>query len=101
MIDAWTASQAWLTANPDVARRFSNAMQQAAVWANRNHDKTAELVSAATKIDLSIVREMHRATFLEHVNLGVVQPVIDVGAKYGALSAPFPAADLFYPGALH
>jgi NitT/TauT family transport system substrate-binding protein len=101
MIDAWTVSQAWLTANPDVARRFSNAMQQAAVWANRNHDKTAELVSAATKIDISVVREMHRATFLEHVNLSVVQPVIDVGAKYGALSAPFPAADLFYPGALH
>ena len=32
---------------------------------------------------------------------GVVQPVIDVGAQYGALSARFPAADLFYPGALH
>jgi NitT/TauT family transport system substrate-binding protein len=101
MIDAWTVSEAWLTANPDIARRFSNAMQQAAVWANRNHDKTAELVSAATKIDISIVREMRRATFLEHVNLGVVQPVIDVGAQYGALSARFPAADLFYPGALH
>lgn len=101
MIDAWTVSESWLQANPDVARRFSDAMQQAAVWANRNHDKTAELVSAATKIDISIVREMHRATFLEHVNLGVVQPVIDVGAQYGALSARFPAVDLFYPGALH
>src|ERR1700722_19655548 len=101
MIDAWTVNEAWLTANPDVAHRFSDAMQQAAVWANRNHDKTAELVSAATKIDISIVRAMRRATFLEHVNLGVVQPVIDVGAQYGALSARFPAADLFYPGALH
>jgi NitT/TauT family transport system substrate-binding protein len=101
MIDAWTVNEAWLAANPDVAHRFSDAMQQAAVWANRNHDKTAELVSAATKIDISIVREMRRATFLEHVNLGVVQPVIDVGAQYGALSARFPAADLFYPGALH
>jgi NitT/TauT family transport system substrate-binding protein len=101
MIDAWTVNAAWLTANPDLAHRFSDAMQQAAVWANRNHDKTAELVSAATKIDISIVREMRRATFLEHVNLGVVQPVIDVGAQYGALSARFPAADLFYPGALH
>jgi NitT/TauT family transport system substrate-binding protein len=101
MIDAWTVSEGWLKANPDVARRFSDAMQQAAVWANHNHDKTAELVSAATKIDISILREMRRATFLEHVNLSVVQPVIDVGAKYGALSAPFPASDLFYPGALH
>ncbi|MGA2395026.1 MAG: ABC transporter substrate-binding protein [Candidatus Lustribacter sp.] len=101
MIDAWTVNEAWLGANPDLARRFSEAMRQAAVWANRNHDKTAELVSAATKIDISIVRAMRRATFLEHVNLGVVQPVIDVGAQYGALTSRFPAADLFYSGALH
>jgi NitT/TauT family transport system substrate-binding protein len=101
MIDAWTANDAWISANPDVARRFSEAMRQAAVWANNNHDKTAELVSAATKVDISIVRSIRRATFLEHVNLSVVQPVIDVGAQYGALSARFPAADLFYPGALH
>jgi NitT/TauT family transport system substrate-binding protein len=101
MIDAWTVNDAWLAANPDVARRFNGAMQQAAVWANHNRDKTAELVSAATKIDLSVVRAMRRATFLEHVNLSVVQPVIDVGAQYGVLSARFPAADLFYAGALH
>jgi NitT/TauT family transport system substrate-binding protein len=101
MIDAWTVNEAWLTANPDLARRFSEAMRQAAVWANRNHDATATLVSAATKIDLAIVRSMRRATFLEHVDLSVVQPVIDVGAQYGALTSRFPAADLFYPGALH
>ena len=101
MIDAWTANDAWIFANPDVALRFSAAMRQAAVWANQNHDKTAEFVSAATKIDISIVRAMRRATFLEHVNLSVVQPVIDVGAQYGALTSRFPAADLFYAGALH
>jgi NitT/TauT family transport system substrate-binding protein len=101
MIDAWTVNEAWLTANPDLARRFSEAMRQAAVWANRNHDATAALVSAATKIDLAIVRSMRRATFLEHVDLSVVQPVIDVGAQYGALTSRFPAVDLFYAGALH
>jgi len=101
MIDAWVANEAWISANPDLALRFSAAMRQAAVWANQNHDKTAEFVSSATKIDISIVRAMRRATFLEHVNLSVVQPVIDVGAQYGALTARFPAADLFYPGALH
>lgn len=101
MIDAWVATDAWIAANPVLAKNFSEAMRQAAVWANHNHDKTAELISAATKIDLSVVRAMRRSTFLEHVNLGVVQPVIDVGAQYGALTARFPAADLFYAGALH
>ena len=101
MIDAWVANDNWITANPDVARRFSEAMRQAAVWANHNQDKTAEFVSTATKIDLAVVRGMRRATFLEHVNLNVVQPVIDVGAQYGALAAKFPASDLFAPSALH
>jgi NitT/TauT family transport system substrate-binding protein len=101
MIDAWVATDAWIAANPAAARGFSEAMRQAAVWANRNQDKTAELVSTATKIDLPIVRSMKRAVFLEHVNLNVVQPVIDVGAQYGGLNAKFPAADLFAPSALH
>ncbi len=101
MIDAWAANDAWIAANPDVARRFSEAMRQAAVWANKNQDKTAEFVSTATKIDLAVVRGMKRATFLEHVNLNVVQPVIDVGSQYGGLSAKFSAADLFAPSALH
>jgi NitT/TauT family transport system substrate-binding protein len=101
MIDAWVASDAWIAANPELARRFGDAMQQAAGWANRNQDKTAALISAATKIDLAVIRSMKRATFLEHVNLGVVQPVIDVGTQYGALAARFPASDLFFPGALH
>jgi NitT/TauT family transport system substrate-binding protein len=101
MIDAWVATDAWIAANPVAARGFSEAMRQAAVWANKNQEKTAELVSAATKIDLSIVRGMKRATFLEHVNLNVVQPVIDVGAQYGGLTAKFPASDLFAPSALH
>ena len=101
MIDAWVASASWIAANAELARKFSEAMRQAAVWANRNQDKTAELISTATKIDLAVVRSMRRATFLEHVNLAVVQPVIDVGAQYGALAAKFPASDLFNPDALH
>jgi NitT/TauT family transport system substrate-binding protein len=100
MIDAWVATDAWIAANAETARRFGDAMRQAAVWANRNQDKTAVVVSAAMKIDPAVVRSMRRATFLEHANLAVVQPVIDVGAQYGALSARFPAADLFFPGAL-
>jgi NitT/TauT family transport system substrate-binding protein len=100
MIDAWVATDAWLAANPETAKRFGDAMRQAAVWANHNQEKTAALVSSAMKIDPAVVRSMRRATFLEHADLGVVQPVIDVGAQYGALDARFPAADLFFPGAL-
>lgn len=99
MIDGWVASESWLAANRDLARRFATAMQQAAVWANAHQDQTAVIVSQNMKIDLAVVRAMHRATFLERTNLAVVQPVIDVGARYGALKAAFPAPELFAPDA--
>lgn len=101
MIDAYIATESWIANNRDLARRFAQATQAAGAWANRNQDKTAEIVSKAMKVDPAIVRSMARATFLEHPDLSVVQPIIDVGARYGAIAARFPAADLFNPDALH
>jgi NitT/TauT family transport system substrate-binding protein len=100
MIDGWAASESWIAANADATRRFAEAMRMAAIWANRNQDKTAAIVTAAMKLDPAVVRGMRRATFLERPNLATVQPVIDTGARYGALASTFPAADLFAPGAL-
>jgi NitT/TauT family transport system substrate-binding protein len=100
MIDGWVASDAWVAANPDAARRFAEAMRQAAIWANHNQDKTAAIVTAAMKLDPAVVHGMRRATFLERPNLAAVQPVIDTGARYGALAAAFPATDLFASSAL-
>jgi NitT/TauT family transport system substrate-binding protein len=101
MIDAYVATESWIAANHDVARRFGQTMRQAGTWANHHQDVTAEIVSKAMNVDLSVVRAMARASFLERPDLSVVQPVIDAGAQYGALGARFPAADLFAPDALH
>jgi len=101
MIDAYIANETWIAANRDLARRFAQAMRQAGTWANHHQDKTAEIVSKAMNVDLSVVRSMARASFLERTDLSVVQPVVDAGAQYGALTARFPASDLFNPDALH
>ncbi len=101
MIDAYIATESWIAANRDIARRFGQATRAAGTWANRHQDKTAEIVSKAMNVDVSVVRSMARAGFLERTDLSVVQPVIDAGAQYGALAARFPASDLFNPDALH
>jgi hypothetical protein len=41
---------------------------------------------------------MHRATYTETLDAALFQPVIDNAAKFGAISASFPAADLFASG---
>lgn len=101
MIDGFVATPTWIAANRDVAHRFAQVKFQAAAWANRHHDQTAEIVAKGMKLELSVVRNMARATFLEKVDLSTIQPVIDVGAQYGAIPSKFDAAALFSPEFLH
>jgi NitT/TauT family transport system substrate-binding protein len=101
MIDGFVATPSWIAANRDVARRFTQARTEAAVWANRHQDQTAELVAKGMSLDIAVVRGMARATFLEKVDLTAIQPVIDAGARYGVLPTRFLAADLFAPEFLH
>ena len=101
MIDGFVATQSWIAANHDVAKRFQQARAESAAWANRHQDQTAQLVAKAMNLDLAVVRAMARASFSESVDLAAIQPVIDVGAQYGALPARFQAADLFAPEFLH
>jgi len=100
LIDGYAANESWIAANSDLVRRFAEAMRQAAIWANHHQDRTAEIVSKAMNVDPTVVRSMRRATFIEKTDLATVQPVIDAGARYGALEKSFPAADLFTREAL-
>lgn len=97
MIDGYVATQTWIAANRDVAHRFDQIRSQSAAWANRHHDQTAVFVAQGMNLDVSVVRAMTRATFLEKADLTAIQPVIDIGAQYGAIPARFDAAQLFAP----
>lgn len=92
---AWAASDNWIAKNPENVRRFSAAMRLAAIWANRHHNETAEIVSKTMKIDSDITRSMRRDIFIETPSPGLVEPVIDIAAKYHILAARFPETDLF------
>ena len=101
MIDGYVATQTWIAANLDVAHRFDQIKLQAAAWANRHQDETAVFVAQGMNLDVSVVRKMTRAVFLEKPDLSTIQPVIDVGAQYGAIPSRFDAAELFAPDFLH
>lgn len=98
MLNGWMSSKAFLDKNPDAARRFVAAMKQTNTWAARNPALTALIVAKYTKVPLATVEAMHRVGFVPALEAGLIQPVIDVSAKYGTLTKAFPATDLFYPG---
>lgn len=90
----------WVDRNPALARRLQAALHAAARWANdaRNHPEAVTLLVRWTKIDAAVIADYPRLTFAETNSPTLVQPVIDLMARYGILPRAFPAAELFASG---
>ena len=92
-IGAWFATKDWVAAHPAAAKKFVAIMKQTARWANTHHDESLKMLNDASKTQFPTT--MHRATYGENLDAAMFQPVIDSAAKFGAIAAPFPAAELF------
>ena len=94
----FVTTTSWAAAHPDLARKFVVTLHEAEIWANRNVAKSAPMLAAFSKVDLSTVQAMTRAVYPERLTPEIVQPSIDFGAKYKLLDAWFPAKDIIYHG---
>jgi ABC-type nitrate/sulfonate/bicarbonate transport system substrate-binding protein len=88
---------AWLADNADVAKRFVDAMADAATWANGHQKESLEIVARSLKLDPATLGGMTRAVYAGHLEAVELQPVIDVSVRYGALAASFPAREIIWP----
>lgn len=91
-------NNAWVAKNTALAKRLAGALHEAAKWANKNHDEASVLLAKFTKIDQAIINAYPRVTFAESNSPALVQPVIDLMARYAILAKGFPATELFAPG---
>ncbi len=92
--NGWFTTTDWLKANPVAARAFADAILEAARWANRNHQASAEILKKYSRVPPDVVDTMTRATFAEHLDAKLFQPVIDEAAKYKVLDHRFPADEI-------
>jgi NitT/TauT family transport system substrate-binding protein len=99
-ISVWFVSGSWAKANPALVRRLSSVFRQTSAWANGHDADSAQILSGITKLPLSVVGGMTRSRFDETITARHLQPIIDVGARYGLLAKSFPAADLIDPNAV-
>jgi NitT/TauT family transport system substrate-binding protein len=97
MLNGWITTADWLKKNPDAARRFREAMLDAAKWANKNHKASAEIFKQYSKAPPEVIDTMTRATFSEKFDPSLFQPVIDASAKYKFIDKSFPATDIIAP----
>jgi NitT/TauT family transport system substrate-binding protein len=91
-------NKAWVDANPDLARRLVQVILHTADWANKNPVEEVALLSQLTKVDVAAINSYPRIPYATKYDPGLIQPVIDVMAKYGFIPKPFAAAELRAPG---
>jgi NitT/TauT family transport system substrate-binding protein len=84
-------------ANVDVLQRFASVLYEVADWANKNHDKSAEILANSTHIDINSVRGAVRSEYATKRDPAFLEPMIALAAKYGGIK-PFAAEDIFFNG---
>ena len=93
LITTWIARTG---TDPVLAARFRNAIQAAAVWANkkRNDAASAAILEKYVPIDKAVLEKMTRTRFSERLRPALAQAWIDAFAEFGAIPASFQAIDL-------
>jgi NitT/TauT family transport system substrate-binding protein len=94
----WFCMQDYAATHAAVVRGFADAMAEAGAWANKNHDASAKILEAYSKQPMN--PNQKRAFYPERIDPALLQPLIDVSAKYGLLKASFPAKDVIAPQVL-
>jgi NitT/TauT family transport system substrate-binding protein len=97
LISAYFTTDAFASAHPDAVAKFAAAIRQAAVWANKNHAASADILLKYTKLDPALAASMTRAYYGEQLAPQLLQPIIDIAAKYSKFPS-FPAAKIMYKG---
>jgi NitT/TauT family transport system substrate-binding protein len=95
LVGIWFTTAQWAKDHPDAVGRFAAVMRQTADWANKNQAKTAEILVKYTKMDPAVIATTVRSRYGDRVTPALMQPVINVSAKYGKFQ-PFPASELIY-----
>jgi NitT/TauT family transport system substrate-binding protein len=74
---AWFSAPEWAKDHPDLVSRFARVLHETAVWANKNPEKSGEILSKYTKVDLAVVAAMTRTRNAEQLTAALMQPLID------------------------
>ena len=93
-IYAWAARRDWIAANADRVRKLTDILYQTARWANSHRAESAPIEAKYTKMDVAIIRAMERNSFATNYDSKLVQPVLDLAARYNLLPRQVAAAEI-------
>jgi NitT/TauT family transport system substrate-binding protein len=88
----------FLSKHGDAAKRWMRVTYEAAQYTNAHHAETAAMMSEVTKIPLDVFRKMARVDHSTTTDPAILQPIIDVAAKYKNIPRAFPAKEAYFNG---
>jgi len=86
----------WADQHADAARRFVKTLADASTYVMAHPAETAPLVMEYTKVTVESMRTMHRTQNGLVADPALIQPVVDVAAKYGTIARAFPAREIVW-----
>lgn len=92
------ANSEWASKNTDIVKKFVRATYDAGRYTNAHHGETAAMMADITKIPLPVMQKIARAEAATSSDPALLQPLIDVAAKYKQIPRSFPAKEIYFGG---
>jgi NitT/TauT family transport system substrate-binding protein len=94
MIGGWFTTDKVIAAKPEAVKRFVAAIYATARWANANPQQSGPILAKYAKLDADTIRAMNRTPYPQTLTPAMIQPIYDLGLKYGLFASPIVATDL-------
>jgi NitT/TauT family transport system substrate-binding protein len=96
-VNVYAAQRDWVTKNPATAKKLVAALFEASKWANSHRPETAVIESRVTKLPLETARTMARNVFATSYDPKLLDPVLEVGARYKLTDRLVKSAEIALP----
>jgi NitT/TauT family transport system substrate-binding protein len=100
MVAGFAAMEPNVLANRDAMVRFAKAMHEASAYTNAHQAETVPLVAEFSGIEQDVIAKSTRFYDAEYLEPRVIQPIVEVCAKFGLISKSFPAQAIISMAAL-
>lgn len=98
LIAGWACRDDFAAANPELVRRFGEAVRRATLYTNAHYGETVDLFAEYSHIDAETIRRSRHGTNATRVDERDIQGAIDAAARYQYIDRGFPARELVLGG---
>jgi NitT/TauT family transport system substrate-binding protein len=88
----------WAAKHADAIKKYVRVTSEAAAYTNTHHAETAAMMADITKIPVATITKMARVNGSTSGDPGLIQPAIDMAAKYNNIARSFPAKEAYFNG---